>query len=209
MSNKKGLLFIVSGFSGAGKGTIVKAFMDRNSGIELSISATSRECRVGEEHGVHYYYISREAFEAMIQSGDMFEYATYVGNYYGTPKSFVMNKLDEGMDVILEIEMQGALQVKKMYPESVMIFVVPPHANDLKERLIHRGTETLEVIHNRLKRSYEETELMCHYDYLLINDELQKAVNTLEGIRSAEKAKYKCFTDLKDKFKAELKEILD
>jgi len=209
MSNKKGLLFIVSGFSGAGKGTIVKAFMDRNTGIELSISATSRECRVGEEHGVHYYYITREAFEEMIRSGDMFEHATYVGNYYGTPKSFVMNKLDEGKDVILEIEMQGALQVKKMYPESIMIFVVPPHANDLKERLIHRGTETLDVIHNRLKRSYEETELMCHYDYLLINDQLERAVKTLEGIRSAEKAKYKCFTDLKDKFKAELKEILD
>jgi len=209
MSNKKGLLFIVSGFSGAGKGTIVKAFMDRNTGIELSISATSRECRAGEEHGVHYYYITREAFEEMIRSGDMFEHATYVGNYYGTPKSFVMNKLDEGKDVILEIEMQGALQVKKMYPESIMIFVVPPHANDLKERLIHRGTETLDVIHNRLKRSYEETELMCHYDYLLINDQLERAVKTLEGIRSAEKAKYKCFTDLKDKFKAELKEILD
>lgn len=209
MNNKKGLLFIVSGFSGAGKGTIVKAFMDRNEGIELSISATSRECRVGEVPGVHYYYISRDEFESMIQKGDMFEYATYVGNYYGTPKSFVMNKLDEGKDVILEIEMQGALQVKKMYPESIMIFVVPPHANNLKERLIHRGTESLDVINNRLKRSYEETELMCHYDYILINDELSKAVQTLEGIRNAEKTRYKCFTDLKDKFKAELKEIID
>lgn len=209
MSNKKGLLFIVSGFSGAGKGTIVKAFMERNVGIELSISATSRECRVGEVHGVHYYYISREAFESMIQSGDMFEYATYVGNYYGTPKSFVMEKLDEGQDVLLEIEMQGALQVKKMYPEAIMIFVVPPHASNLKERLIHRGTESLEVINNRLKRSFEETELMCYYDYLLMNDELEKAVCTLEGIRMAEKSKYKCFADLKDKFKAELKEIID
>ena len=209
MSANKGLLFIVSGFSGAGKGTIVKAFLDRNSDVELSISATTRECRVGEVHGEHYYYISRKEFEEMIKTGDMFEHATYVGNYYGTPKSFVMKKLEEGKDVILEIEMQGALQVKEMYEEAIMIFVVPPKASDLKDRLVHRNTESMEVINNRLKRSYEETDLMKHYDYLLINDDLDDAVTLFEGIRLAEKTKYKRYLHLNDKFKQELKEIID
>lgn len=205
----KGLLFIVSGFSGAGKGTIVKAFLDRNPDVELSISATTRECRVGEVPGEHYYYISTEEFEEMIKAGDMFEHAKYVGNYYGTPKSFVMKKLDEGKDVILEIEMQGALQVKEMYKEAIMIFVVPPKASDLKDRLVHRNTETMEVINNRLKRSYEETDLMKYYDYLLINDNLDDAVTIFEGIRLAEKTKYKRYLHLNDKFKQELKEIID
>jgi guanylate kinase len=209
MSDYKGLLFIVSGFSGAGKGTIVKAFLDKNPDVKLSISATTRECRVGEAEGVHYYYISTDEFEDMIEKGDMFEHAKYVGNYYGTPKSFVMKQLDEGNDVILEIEMQGALQVKKMYEDAIMIFVVPPHASDLKKRLIHRGTETMEVINNRLKRSYEEVDLMKFYDYLLVNDDLDDAVKVLEGIRSSERTKYKRYLHLNDKFKKELKEILD
>ncbi len=205
---KKGLLFIVSGFSGAGKGTIVKAFIENNEDVKLSVSATTRECREGEIEGVHYYYISTDRFKAMIQEGDMFEYATYVGNYYGTPKSFVVEQLEAGHDVLLEIEMQGALQVKKMYDEAIMIFVVPPHAQDLKDRLVGRGTETMDVIMNRLKRSYEETELMVHYDYILMNDKLNDAVRTLEGIRLAEHAKQCHFEHLNDKFKAELQDII-
>lgn len=204
----KGLLLIVSGFSGAGKGTIVKGFLDRNDDVKLSISATTRECREGEIDGVHYYYITEEAFKDMIDQGDMFEYATYVGNYYGTPKSFVMKQLDEGHDVILEIEMQGALQVKEMYDEAIMIFVVPPHASDLKARLEHRGTEKPEVIKNRLRRSYEETELMKHYDYILVNDQLDDAIVSLENIRASEKIRYNRYTYLEDKFKNELDEIL-
>ncbi len=209
MEVQKGLLFIVSGFSGAGKGTIVKAFLERNPEVKLSISATTRECREGEQDGVHYYYISEKEFKNMIAVGDMFEYATYVGNYYGTPKSFVMKQLEAGNDVLLEIEMQGALQVKEMYEDAIMIFVVPPRASDLKDRLVGRGTETMEVINNRLKRSYEETELMRHYDYLLINDDLEDAVSMLEGIRLSEKTKYKRYLHLKDKFKKELEEIID
>ncbi len=205
----KGLLFIISGFSGAGKGTIVEAFLERNLDVKLSISATTRECRECEIEGVHYNYISRESFENMIKNGDMFEYATYVGNYYGTPKSFVMKELEKGNDVILEIEMQGALQVKEMYDDAIMIFVVPPHAKDLKDRLLNRGTEGIDIINNRLKRSYEETELMLNYDYLLVNDQLDDAIKSLEGIRCAEKIKYKRFLYLKDKFKEELKEIID
>ncbi len=204
----KGLLLIVSGFSGAGKGTIVKGFLDKNDDVKLSISATTRECREGEVDGVHYYYITEEAFKDMIDRGDMFEYATYVGNYYGTPKSFVMKQLEEGHDVILEIEMQGALQVKEMYEEAIMIFVVPPHASDLKARLEHRGTEKAEVIQNRLKRSYEETELMKHYDYILVNDELDDAIESLESIRQAEKIRYNRYTYLEEKFKKELSEII-
>lgn len=209
MKTSKGLLLIVSGFSGAGKGTIVKSFLQKNSDVKLSISATTRERRTGEEEGVHYYYISREQFEGMISSGDMFEYATYVNNYYGTPKSFVMKELEQGNDVILEIEMQGALQVKSMYEDAVMIFVIPPHAKDLKDRLVGRNTESMEVIHNRLRRSYEETELMNIYDYLIVNDQLDDAVSTLSAIRVAEKSKYRRYTDLDTKFKKEIEELLD
>jgi len=209
MKDPKGLLFIVSGFSGAGKGTIVKEFLNTNPDVKLSISATTRECRPGEVDGVHYYYISKEKFEDMIDKGDMFEYAQYVGNYYGTPKSFVIKELEKGNDVILEIEMQGALQVKKMYPEAVMVFVVPPHAGDLKKRLVSRGTETMEVINNRLKRSFEETDLMKYYDYLLINDKLTEAVSVLECIRGAERVKYKRYEHLNERFKKELNEIIE
>jgi len=205
----KGLLLIVSGFSGAGKGTIVKSFLQKNKEVKLSVSATTRERRQGEIQGQHYYYITKDQFESMIDQGDMFEYASYVGNYYGTPKSFVMEELEKGNDIILEIEMQGALLVKEMYEDAIMIFVVPPHAGDLKDRLVGRGTEDMDAINNRLKRSFEETELMEHYDYLLVNDKLDDAVTSLEGIRIAEKNKYKRFLHLKDKFKQELKEIIE
>ena len=206
---EKGLLLIVSGFSGAGKGTIVKEFINRHRDVRLSVSATTREKRQGEQEGIHYYYISKETFERMIDNGDMFEYASYVNNYYGTPKSFVMHQLEQGHDVILEIEMQGALQVKQMYDEAILIFVVPPHAQDLEDRLINRGTETTEVIKNRLKRSCEEVDLMEHYDYLIVNDQLLDSVIMLENIRNAEHLRVKHYDNLIDKLKKELQSIIN
>jgi guanylate kinase len=206
---EKGLLLIVSGFSGAGKGTIVKEFISRNNDVRLSVSATTREKRQGEQEGVHYYYISKDQFENMIDRGDMFEYASYVNNYYGTPKSFVMKQLEEGHDVILEIEMQGALQVKRMYDEAILIFVVPPHAKDLEDRLFGRGTETAEVIKNRLRRSCEEVDLIKYYDYIIVNDQLSDSVRMLENIRNAEHLKVKHYENLIDKLKGELQGIIN
>ena len=177
--NKEGILIVVSGFSGAGKGTIMKALLERYDNYALSISATTRNPRPGEEEGKAYFFKTTEEFEKMIAKDDLIEYAMYVGNYYGTPKAYVEEQLCAGKDVILEIEIQGALKVKEKFPNTLLLFVTPPSAEELRKRLEGRGTETQEVIDGRMKRAIEEAEYMDQYDYLVVNDELDVCVDCL------------------------------
>ena len=179
----KGILTVVSGFSGAGKGTIMKELMKKYSNqYALSISATTRAPRCGETDGIEYFFKSREEFEQMIAEEALIEYAQYVGNYYGTPRAYVEEQLNAGKDVILEIEIQGALKVKKRFPDTLLLFVTPPSAAELKNRLIGRGTETMDVIQSRLERALEEAEGIEEYDYLVINDVLDTCVEEVHEI---------------------------
>lgn len=182
MSNNKGKLVIVSGFSGVGKGTVVKALLDKYDDYVLSVSMTTRKPREGEQEGINYYFVSDEQFEEMIKKDGFLEHAGYVGHYYGTPKKLVLDSLEQGKNVILEIEVQGALQVKEKYPDSILVFIIPPKASVLKERLTGRGTETEEQINNRLKRACEESEQMSFYDYLVVNDKVEDCVERLHEI---------------------------
>lgn len=183
MQRNKGILTVVSGFSGAGKGTIMKELMKKYSGqYALSVSATTRAPRCGETDGVEYFFKSREEFEQMIAEEALVEYAQYVGNYYGTPRSYVEEQLNAGKDVILEIEIQGALKVKRRFPDTLLLFVTPPSAEELKKRLVGRGTETMDVIESRLERALEEAEGIEEYDYLVVNDALSEAVEEVHEI---------------------------
>ena len=181
---KSGVLTVISGFSGVGKGTIVKKLV-AEQGYSLSISATSRLPREGEVHGREYFFLTREEFHSMIENNGLIEWAEYVSNFYGTPKSYVEERLAEGKDVILEIEPQGALKVKKQYPDAVLLFIVPPSAGELEKRLIGRGTEAAEVISKRLKRAAEETAFISNYEYIVINDDLDEAVSDIHHIIQA------------------------
>ena len=184
--NKEGILIVVSGFSGAGKGTIMKALLERYDNYALSISATTRNPRPGEEEGKAYFFKTTEEFEKMIAKDDLIEYAMYVGNYYGTPKAYVEEQLRAGKDVILEIEIQGALKVKEKFPNTLLLFVTPPSAAELRRRLEGRGTETQEVIDGRMKRAIEEAEYMDQYDYLVVNDELDVCVEEMHHLIQGE-----------------------
>lgn len=180
---KKGILVVVSGFSGAGKGTIMKNLMSRyGESYGLSISATTRAPRPGEADGKDYFFVSREQFETMISEEKLIEYAKYVDNYYGTPRDFVEKQLEAGKSVILEIEIQGALKVKNKFPDTRLLFVTAPSAEELKNRLVGRGTETKEVIEARLSRAYEESLGIENYDYLVINDDLERCVDHVHSI---------------------------
>ncbi|MDO4519373.1 MAG: guanylate kinase [Eubacteriales bacterium] len=183
----KGTLVVLSGFSGAGKGTIVKRLMEKYDEYILSISATTRKPREGEVHGVHYFFESKETFESMIQNNDLLEYAHYTGSgsYYGTPKEFAMKNLEDGKNVILEIEYQGAMQVKKQYPNALLVFITPPSIEELKRRLISRNTETAEQIQSRFETAKVEAPIMSSYEYILINDDLEEAVDDLHKIVKA------------------------
>ena len=184
--NKKGILIILSGFSGVGKGTVVRRLLSDYDNYALSISATTRKPREGEEDGVSYFFKSKEEFEQMIKEDSFIEHARYVENYYGTPKAYVQEQLDAGKDVILEIEIQGALKVKEKYPDALMLFLVPPDAQTLKERLVGRGTETADVIHDRLERAAQEAQEMGSYEYIIVNDDLDTRVKQVhELIQSA------------------------
>lgn len=178
----RGILTVVSGFAGSGKGTVMKKLIAEHDNYALSVSATSRAPRPGEEEGVSYFFRSREQFEEMIRSDALLEYAEYVGNYYGTPKDFVFSKMDEGKDVILEIELQGAMQIKKKYPDTLLIFLTPPSAKELYDRLKGRGTETDEVIARRMKRASEEVLSVKDYDYLVINDNIDDCTRRVHDI---------------------------
>lgn len=178
---KRGILVVLSGFSGAGKGTIMKEIIQRYPYF-LSISATTRAPRQGEINGVDYYFHTKEEFESMIEQGELIEWAEYVGNYYGTPKKAVEKQLNDGKDVLLEIEMQGGMLVKEQFPEAVLLFVTPPSFDELKRRLVGRGTETEEQIDKRMQRATEEVVYMDSYDYLVINDDLEQAIENVHSI---------------------------
>lgn len=181
--NGKGILTVVSGFSGSGKGTLMKELLARYpDAYALSVSATTRQPRPGEEDGREYFFVTKDEFEKMIAKGELIEYAKYVENYYGTPKKYVEEKLSEGKDVILEIEIQGALKVKEAFPDTLLLFVTPPSAAELEKRLVGRGTETMDVIRSRMNRACEEAEGMDRYDYLIVNDELDRCVEEMHDI---------------------------
>ena len=183
--NRKGLIIVVSGFSGAGKGTLMKALTGKYDNYALSVSATTRNPRPGEVNGREYFFVSNEEFEKLIKENGLIEHAGYVDHYYGTPRKFVEDKLSQGIDVILEIEIQGALQIKEQYPDAVLLFVMPPSAAELEKRLRGRGTETEEVILQRLKRAREESVGIEKYDYLVINDDLEQCTERLHNIIEA------------------------
>ena len=184
--NTHGILIVVSGFSGSGKGTIMKELLKRYDNYALSISATTRAPREGETDGREYFFKTREEFEKMIAKEELIEYAEYVNNYYGTPRAYVEEQLTAGKDVILEIEIQGALKVKKKFPDTLLLFVTPPSAEELRKRLIGRGTETMEVIEQRMQRAIEESDGMESYDYYVINDDLDTCVDEVHRIIQAE-----------------------
>ncbi len=183
--NHKGILMVLSGFSGAGKGTLMKKLLETYDNYALSVSMTTRQPREGERHGVEYFFSTKEEFEQTIQDGGLIEYANYCGNYYGTPKAYVEEQLANGKDVILEIEIQGALQIKKKFPEALLLFVTPPGIDELEKRLRGRGTESEEVIRKRLLRAGEEAEGMEEYDFLVINDDLERCVEEIHSIVNA------------------------
>lgn len=179
----KGKLVVISGFSGAGKGTLMKALMkEYGDSYALSVSATTRSPRPGEMDGVDYFFVTRDKFEQMIAEDALIEYAQYVGNYYGTPKEYVQQQLDLGKNVILEIEIQGALKIKEKFPDTVLMFVTAPDANELKNRLVGRGTETPEVIAARLSRACEESMGIEKYDYLVINDTIENGIFLIDRL---------------------------
>lgn len=183
MQTQAGILTVVSGFSGAGKGTIMKRLIERYpENYALSISATTRSPRPGEEEGREYFFCTRERFEEMIAGDELLEYARYVENYYGTPRAYVQEQLEAGKDVILEIEIQGALKIRQKYPDCVLLFVTPPSFAELERRLIDRATEAPEVVRARLSRACEECEGVENYDYLIINDELEACVSQVHSI---------------------------
>ncbi len=177
--NEHGILVVVSGFSGAGKGTLMKELLKRYDNYALSISATTRSPREGETDGREYFFVTEERFKDMMEKEELIEYAQYVNHYYGTPKEYVLNQMKMGKDVILEIEIQGALKVKKRFPAAILIFVMPPSGEELKRRLIGRGTENMDVINARLRRAAEEAEGMEAYDYILINDKIDTCVEEM------------------------------
>ncbi|WP_313567850.1 guanylate kinase [Acetoanaerobium noterae] len=186
---KKGLLVVVSGPSGAGKGTICKNFMELNKEMLLSISSTTRNPRENEIDGVNYNFITKQDFEDLIGTDSLLEYVHVFGNYYGTPKKWVLECIEKGKDVLLEIEIVGAMKVKEKYPDAILVFVLPPSLKELKNRIITRGTETIEQIENRLARAMQEIKTIEKYDYFIFNDNLTRAVDDLEAIISAEKNK--------------------
>lgn len=180
----KGKLLVISGFSGVGKGTVVNYLKEHDDNYKISVSVTTRNPRENEIDGMHYHFITNEQFEKMIEENKLLEYAGYVDHYYGTPKEFVERSLDQGNDVILEIETKGALQVKENKPDAILIFILPPSAEELKNRLVGRQTETEEVICERLKKAAEETDNIDKYDYYVLNDEVDKCARHIKNIKN-------------------------
>lgn len=186
----KGLLLVISGPSGCGKGTICRRLREKHPEIKVSVSVTTREMRANETEGQDYFYTSKEKFEEMIQEGELLEHAQiYSGHYYGTPKKFVRKTLQEGNDLILEIDIQGALQVKERFEEGVFIFLVPPSMEELHRRLVQRGRETPELIMERFRSAYEEMNFINRYNYVVTNDQVEEAVEKIEAIILAEKCR--------------------
>ncbi|SHJ55926.1 guanylate kinase [Clostridium cavendishii DSM 21758] len=185
----KGILMVISGPSGAGKGTICKALLEKNEDIFLSVSATTRNPRDGEVDGVNYHFLKKEDFLSRIDAGDFLEYAEVYGNYYGTPKSSVEKMLNEGKNVILEIDIQGALEVKEKFEGGVFIFILPPSMEELKQRIIKRGSETPESLMTRFKSAYQEINYVSKYNYAVVNDTVEEATEKIEAIIMAERCR--------------------
>ena len=185
----KGVLTVVSGFSGAGKGTVIKRLLEKYENYALSISVTTRNPREGERDGIEYFFRTREEVEDMIRNDQLLEHAEYVGNYYGTPRFYVEDMLSQGKNVILEIEIQGAMKIREKISEAVLIFVTPPTIDELRRRLTGRGTETADVIASRLRRAEKESEEMNSYDYILINDQVEGCVDQLHQIILSERCR--------------------
>lgn len=186
---EKGNLVVISGPSGTGKGTIIKEVMNLNKDIWYSVSSTSRDIRVGEKEGVNYYYLKREEFEKKIKDNYFLEYTEYNGNYYGTPKEYIIDKLNDGKDVILEIEINGALKIKELIPDAIFIFILPPSLEELKQRLEKRGTETKEIIFERFKSAYKEINEITKYNYVVVNDNLEEAIEKVGSIFKSERCR--------------------
>ena len=182
----EGRLYIISGPSAVGKGTIVKRIIDSGENIRVSVSATTRKPREGETEGVSYYFMTDGEFQKSVSEGGFLEHASVHGHYYGTPKAPVMSQLESGNDVILEIDVQGAMQVKKSCPEGVFIFILPPSLEELRSRILHRGTESEEDIRIRMSAAERELEYLEHYDYCVVNDDLDQAVESVKKIIEAE-----------------------
>jgi len=187
--SSKGLLIVVSGPSGAGKGTICKKLLEHNSQIKVSISSTTRLPRIGEADGVNYFFIDKDKFEGMIDNNDFLEYASVYDNYYGTPRQYVMNNLESGNDVLLEIDIVGALQIKERFKDAVFVFILPPSLEELKNRIVGRGTESILDIEKRYGAAISEIEQVIKYDYAVVNDDLARAVQDIESIMRAEKCR--------------------
>ena len=202
---EKGLLLVISGFSGAGKGTVVKRLLELHNDYALSISATTRSPREGEQNGREYFFKSTEEFESMIDNSELIEYAKYVSNYYGTPKAYVEEQLEAGKNVILEIEIQGALNIKKMYPDAVLLFIMPPSAEELERRLVGRGTEDEATIKARLQRASDEAKGVENYNYIVIYDKVDDCVEAIHSIVNSEKRKAVNNMSLINNIKEELK----
>ena len=182
---RKGLLIVVSGFAGSGKGTLMKRLTGDYDNYSLSVSMTTRKPRPGEVDGREYFFVTKEEFERKIEDGGLIEYAAYVENYYGTPREYVEEQIAEGKDVVLEIETQGALKVKERFPDSILIFVLPPSVEELYKRLKNRGTETEDVIRKRMSRAAKEADTIEKYDYIVINDKVDECVKKLHGFIEA------------------------
>jgi len=185
----KGLLIVLSGPSGVGKGTVCAALRTKAKNLVYSVSATTRQPRQGEVDGINYFFKTRQEFERMIEQDELLEWAEYVGNYYGTPAQFVHQTLDEGKDVFLEIEVQGAMKVKQKFPEAVFIFLAPPSLSELEKRITGRGTDDVDVIRKRMTVAIDEIKLMEQYDYVVVNDEIDSACQRIMSIIEAEHCK--------------------
>jgi len=201
-----GFLLVLSGPSGSGKGTVSEALMKNNKEITFSTSVTTRTPRPGEVNGENYFFATREEFEEMVKNDDLLEYAFVHTNYYGTPKKFVFDEIEKGEIVLLEIDVQGALQVKKKYKEAVFIFLIPPTMDDLKSRLVKRDTETEDEIETRYKNAFKELDFVGEYDYFVINDVIENAVKDIENIIAAEKLRVKRHKNIKKEVQAEERE---
>lgn len=207
MTNGQGILVVVSGFSGAGKGTLMKALLEKYHNYALSISATTRSPREGEQDGREYFFVTRDKFESMIEEKELIEYAQYVNNYYGTPRQYVFQQMADGKDVILEIEIQGALKIKERFPEALLLFVMPPSADELRHRLTSRGTETADAIAARLHRAAEEAVGINSYDYILVNDQIDTCVEEMHQLIQAQHNKVSNNLDFIEQMKEELKKL--